>query len=126
MPEVFDLDALIRERDQEPFRFRFGGEGYEFPPTIDLRLARSIGKLGESGVDGMVDMLRQLLGDDQWARLESSEAVFDLATFMALMDRYGQHLGAAAGESPASSNSSRTTGKRSRPTSNARTISASA
>jgi hypothetical protein len=124
MAEVFDLDALIREREQQPFRFRFGGDDYEFPPSVDLRLAKTIEQLPKAGVGGMVDLLRDLLGPDQWARLEASESVFDLVTFMALLDRYGEHLGSSMGESVASSSSSKPSAKRSRPTSSVRTISA--
>ena len=36
MSEVFDLDAIGAEARGEPFRFRFGGEDYELPPSIDM------------------------------------------------------------------------------------------
>jgi len=106
---VFDLDAL--ETDGTPFPFRHGGEDYVLPPSIDLRVALA----EEAGrVD---DALRLLLGDEQWDRIVASEAVFDSAKFLALMEAYKRHLGTTLGESAASSRSSASTGGPSKRTS---------
>lgn len=107
--EPFDLDAL--ESEGKPFPFRHGGEDYELPPSIDLRvaLAEEAGKIDEA--------LRLLLGTEQWDRIVASEAVFDSTKFVALMEAYKKHLGVAAGESLASSPSSGSTGGPSKRTS---------
>ena len=117
--DVFDLDALTAEEAGEPFRFRFGGEMYELPARVDLRMALALeaGRLGET--------LERLLGPDQWERLQASPAVLDGPAFQALLVKYLGAQGMTVGESSASSASSGSTVKPLRPTSNGSTRSVS-
>jgi hypothetical protein len=120
---VFDLDAVIAEREERaPFQFRFGGQVFQLPGAgLDIRVIAAL--QGERIDDG----LRMLMGDTQWATLQSLEATFDQEAFYALLRQYGKHIGEdIVGESGASTGSSNGTGKRSRPTSNASTKSNSA
>lgn len=96
---AFDLDAVLREEDGEPFHFRFGGEDYSLPAHPDVRagLAFDAGRAEEG--------LQLLLGPDQWARLKASPATLTEAGFVALMDAYQKHLGVGLGESQASTGS---------------------
>ena len=95
-PEVFDLDALIRESTAEPFRFRFGGVTFELPPTLDFRI---IGALTEGRVD---KAFRRMFTAAQWEQIETIEAVLDLNGMLELLKRYAAHSGASLGESQAS------------------------
>lgn len=92
MSDVFDLDALAAEATGEPFRFRFGGEDYELPPTIDIRAVAHAqeGRLSSA--------LRLMMTGDQWDRLERSTGRFDLPALRALFKAYGDHSGAQLGE----------------------------
>lgn len=93
MPEVFDLDAVAAEANgTEPFRFTFGGEQYEMPAVVDIRVVAAL-TTGDVGA-----ALRRLLGEDQWARMEASDAVFDQARFKALLEAYMAHGGSTLGE----------------------------
>lgn len=116
-PEEFDLDAVLAERnlDKPRFPFRFGGESYTLPPTVDLVMAAKI-----SGGD-LLGGLQALLGPEQWERLCAADAVFDSDAMGALMDRYMAYTGVGVGESEASTASSKSTAERSRPTSNGST-----
>lgn len=120
-PAVFDLDAVIAEREtRAPFEFRFGGVQFTLPPELDVRV---IAALSAGRFD---DGLRMLLGSAQWEALQAVEEVFDADALNALFDAYGKHLGEdLLGESPASTRSSRHTAKRSRPTSSGTTKSRS-
>lgn len=98
---VFDLDAIKTDNvEQGPFRFRFGGDEYEMPGTIDLlgTAALTEGKLAQG--------FARLLGDEQWSRMLASKAVLTADAAKALMDAYAAHLGLGdAGESLASTDS---------------------
>ena len=115
--ETFDLDAVLAERalDRPKFTFRFGGEEFSLPPTVDLRAAAFL-----SGGD-LLGGLKSLMGAAQWERLCAVEAVFDTDALAALMDRYMAYAGVSVGESEASTASSSNTAARSRPTSNGST-----
>jgi hypothetical protein len=116
-PEEFDLDAMLADRqlDRPRFTFRFGGESYSLPPSIDLRAAAAM-QAGD-----LQTGLSVLLGKDQWARLLASDATFDTDALSALMDRYAAYTGASLGESSASTGSSGSTGGPSKVTSNGST-----
>jgi hypothetical protein len=103
MPEVFDLDALANEAQGEPFRFKFGGEEYALPPSIDMRAvaAMQAGRLD--------DALRQMLTPEQWERVQASPAVLDGWTLMALFEEYARTSGLTVGKSSGSTISSRRT-----------------
>jgi hypothetical protein len=117
MFEEFDLDALLADTpDPRPvFRFRFGGEQYTLPPSIDIRAAAALqaGKLW--------DGLAVLLGAEQWERMQASQSTFNGDALKALMDRYAKHTGAPLGESSGSTSSSSSTVEPSKPTSNGST-----
>lgn len=99
MPEVFDLDAIANEATGEPFRFRFGGEDYELPPNIDMRVVAAM----QSG--RLDDALRQMLNTEQWARIQASTAVLNSQVLLALFERYSKHSGLSVGESSGSTSS---------------------
>jgi len=117
--DVFDLDALAREATGEPFRFRFGGDEYELPASVDVRAVALLEK-GQ-----LYDFMRSLLGPDQWERMLASPARFDNRTFEALIGRYGDHLGMELGKSSGSTGSSGSTAPPSKRTSNGSTASSS-
>ena len=100
---AFDLDKVAAEADgtAEPFEFTFGGDLYQLPPRMDVR-ALGLFTKGEVG-----DALKIMLGVDQYARLLESPAVFDDTRFAALMEAYAAHQGTTAGESSASTSSSK-------------------
>lgn len=99
MGEVFDLDAVAAESTKTPFRFTFGGEEYELPPVMDLRIVTSL-------VSGqMDDAMHRLLGAEQWRRLQASPAMFTNERFTALLNAYMAHTGTDMGEASASTSS---------------------
>ena len=65
MSEVFDLDALAAEAKGEPFRFKFGGEEYELPPSVNI-IAIAYAQEGKLGA-----ALRALMTPEQWARVKA-------------------------------------------------------
>lgn len=99
MPEVFDLDAVANEANGEPFRFRFGGEDYELPPSIDIRavVAMQAGRLDEG--------LRALLTPAQWERVQASPSVLSGKVLLSLFEAYARHSGLTVGESSGSTSS---------------------
>lgn len=115
MSEVFNLDALQNDANQEPFRFTHGGEEYTLPANPDLLAGVAFQRGDAEGG------LRRLLGGDQWARITASDAVLDTGKFVKLMAAYEAHIGATAGELAASSNSSKSTARPSKRTSNGTT-----
>lgn len=101
MTGVFDLDAVVAEREPiPPFVFRFGGEEYQLPGSPDAVAFALLAK-EETSADGIA----RLLGPDQWSRIQASTAVLDGAAFRALIDAYVASAGLDPGESPASTNS---------------------
>lgn len=116
-PDEFNLDALLADRqlDRPRFQFRFGGEAYSLPPSVDLRAAAAM-QAGDLQAG-----LSLLLGKEQWGRLCAAEATFDTDALTGLMDAYLAYTGSTAGESSASTGSSVSTGGPSKPTSNGST-----
>lgn len=80
----FDLDAVMAEesKGKKQYTFQFDGETYKLPPVMDLR---SVAAISGGRLD---DGLRQLLGQEQYDRMNASEAVFTLAALEALFDDY--------------------------------------
>ncbi len=99
MSEPFDLDAIGAEATAEPFRFTFGGEEYELPPSIDM-LAVPAMVAGD-----LLGGFRRLFTDEQWRRLQASPATLDLPKMLALLKRYADHSGVSLGEFGASTRS---------------------
>lgn len=87
MSEVFDLDALEADANKEPFRFRHGGEEFELPFDPDI-LTVDLFSTGQ-----IAEPLRQLLGAEQYARLNANPATFGASKFMRLMEAYQKHIG---------------------------------
>jgi hypothetical protein len=107
MGDIFDLDALAAEDNPGPFTFRFGGELYELPPVLDLRLA---GTFVDGGQGARPDQtLAALLGEEQWQRLLANPAPFSVQMTEALLDRWAKHLGISLGEASGSAVSSGST-----------------
>ena len=114
----FDLDAVVREVEGEPFAFTFGGEEYVLPAQPDI-----LGAAAATG--GRLDvLLRRLLGDEQWDRMLASPATFTNEHLETLMDAYGAHLGIDMGNSQASPSFYKSTVAPSKRTSNGRIRSA--
>jgi len=89
--EHFDLDAAVRaaqgEAEAVPFRFTYGGEDYEIPAPATWPLtAMSVLSSGD-----LPRALAQLLGPDQFARLEASGIT--LGGINALFEAVGQASG---------------------------------
>lgn len=111
--ETFNLDALLAEtKPKEPFTFRFADAVYTLPGAMDIR---AIAALTDGDIAGG---FRIMLGKDQWDRLCAAEATLTIAGMSALLDRYAEYTGSSSGESSASTGSSRSTGGRSKRTSN--------
>jgi hypothetical protein len=99
----FNLDAVLAEsRDEdrsEPFPFVFGGEAFELPGLgdVDLRILEAF----ERGQNGTA--MRRMLGEEQWARLEAVDALFNADAMGALLEAWKDHAGVDMGNSSASS-----------------------
>lgn len=87
MGDVFDLDALERDTNGEPFVFRFDSVEYTLPARPDVRFAAAM----QEGRYG--DALRKLLGREQWATLDASDAPFDDEMFKKVIEAYAEHCG---------------------------------
>jgi hypothetical protein len=118
--DVFDVDALVVEAGRKPFRFRLGGDTYTMPPSPDFRAVEAI----SNGADANI-VLGLLMGDDQWKRLQDSEAVIDVWALKQIMDRYAEHAGVTVPNSPGSTEPSTPTVPLSKRTSNGTTRSRS-
>jgi hypothetical protein len=108
-----NLDAL--DSEGEPFPFEFGGEMYELPPQFDLR----VGALFAD--EKPFEALELMLGPDQWRRLLAAPQTLTPNKLQALFAAWAEHSGITPGESSASTGSSGSTGRPSKPTSNGST-----
>lgn len=111
---AFDLDAFIAEADDEPFVFTFGGVEFTWPGTLDLRADAALAE------GRLFDALRYNNGPQHekfMAAWESHDGTLDVRAVKGLFSAHATHRGVSLGESPASSSSSASTEKRSRPTS---------
>ena len=125
--EVDDLAAAYAEIAPKPYRFSWAGQEWMLPHLggLDYRLQAEIENVGENlnNLDYLEGLFARMFGAEQaarWAEVEVPTPVL----FM-LFDRWVKHSGAKPGEGEASKPSSRSTGRRSRPTSAASTTSAS-
>jgi hypothetical protein len=103
-----DLDALEADATHRPFTFRLAGQRFEIPHPNDFDW-----HVQEDIASGdLARMFKALLGD----QFEAFDAVAVPTAKMArLMEDYSKHFGVDVGESPASPDSSATTGAPSRP-----------
>jgi hypothetical protein len=116
---MYKVEAVTREADPQPWEFEYGGEVYQLPSDIDMRVVAAL--------DGgrLDDAFRMLLGPEQWARLQDSECMFGPQQFGDLMQAYFEDLGLDQAKPLASTVSSKSTETRSKPISNGRTTSRS-
>lgn len=118
---VFDLNALRREVDGEPFQFKLGDELFELPMIPDQR-AGILFAAATTDPSKTERALRIMLGEEQWERLLAVPEVLDDEMLGGLMAAYGEHIGTTVGESPASSTSSNRQARRSKRTSSVSTV----
>lgn len=85
--DVFDVDALIAERDQRPFRWRWAGEVWEFPAAMDIRVVQLVDDRQT------LEAIEMLMGPEQWARLVELPEIIDIVTLKAVVDRYIEKQG---------------------------------
>lgn len=117
--DSFDLDAFIAEAADKPFTFTFDGQRYELPSDPDFFVITNF-------VNGnLLTAFRRLMGDEQFKRMDASAKPFGAKALTELFDRYMKFAGLSLGKSPASSRSSRGTGRSSNRTSAATTRSRS-
>lgn len=120
----FDLDAIVAEErkgpEPDPFTFTFDKQTYSLPGTLDVRV---INQFEEGRFD---QALKLLAGDKQWAKIVASPQMLTLQSIDTLLGEWAKHCGAAAlGKLPRSGGPSKTTAKKSRPTSKGSMASAS-
>ena len=137
MAEIFDLDAVYAEERGEPFRFRWQGRDWELPPfgEIDLRAIESLKDLAaladadetniaELDISAFNKLLEHGLGPEQWVEWEKVSQPG--TAVIRLLNEWQKHSGADVGEAPASTDSSKSTGRPSKRTSSGATGSGSA
>ncbi len=95
--DVFDLDALDREANKQPFKFRFDGVEYTCPDDISIEIIEAFEGKADGRFTGgdVVNMMEMILGPDQWASIKASPKVFGAARMAQVMDAYQDHLGIA-------------------------------
>lgn len=113
--KVFDLDALKFEETTEPFKFKFGGQEFEIPTHYDPRIFRRAGQGDLAGA------LLAMIGDAQFERLDAIDQPFDERHMSALFKAWAASDLVTVGEAKASSRSSKSTRRPSKPTSSATT-----
>lgn len=93
---MYKVEALAREADETPWEFEFAGDVYRLPSQPDARVFAAI--------DGnrFDQALGLLLGDDQWTRMQQSQAVFTMAALEGLLRAYFSELGIELEKSAAS------------------------
>jgi len=115
---VFDLDAFIADAEGEPFLFTFGGVEFTWPGGVDFRVTT---RLGNGDLFGALELLNGSQHEKFMAAWEGHSGVLDTKIIQALFGKHAEHVGSSLGESSVSSASSKSTEKRSRPTSSTTT-----
>lgn len=110
MPEPFELDK-IKVTSKGRFAFMWDGERYECIDLDQDDVKDASAKL--AGVDAsdegqLVGMLRYLLGDEQYERLDASDLTFTRTHFETLVDKWAAHHELSVPKSSGSRRSSRT------------------
>lgn len=134
MAELFDLDAVYAETRTEPFRFKWAGEEWELPLFADidwraLGLANELTALADTENMAEVDVsvLRRLFefafGPTQAARWDKVPQ--NTSAMTTLFGAWQSYSGTTLGESSASTDSSASTERPSKPTSTGTTRSGS-
>ncbi len=125
MSDVFDLDAVSRERKAEraPFPFMFRGQQWELASLYSALDLDTI----DAAQNGDLAMIRSAvtagLGPEQAEQFGVGSLTVD--EVVPLFERWTAASGSRPGESAASSGSSESTGRPSKPTSTGSTASAS-
>lgn len=118
---AFDLDKVIAERTakekkRKPYQFKFDEQTFTLPAEVDSIAVRAAAQ-GDN-----LTAFRRLLGVDQFEAIAQSPTMLHPTDLEAIMKDYYDFLaGLAAGESSASSTSSRSTAGPSKRTSRATT-----
>ncbi len=135
-----DLQADYLE-EAEPYWFRWAGQWWELPHPrmLDFKTQLRVENFDVSALTGddtdsadietaaqkaIDDLFTLVMGEEQgaeWAQITPRP----LPMLLDVLDRWRKHAGTGEGESPASTGSSKSTGRPSKPTSTATTASAS-
>lgn len=99
---VFDADALTPRDKKEPFRFRFGGEVFTTRDPMEFNIVALRGSMQDPA-----ENLAAMLGEEEWDRLASLDAVFDMEHADAVAEAYFKHHGLTPGKQPGSQKPSR-------------------
>ncbi|MER5862347.1 hypothetical protein [Kitasatospora sp. NPDC002040] len=92
----FDVNAARAQRQEalgRSWTFELDEDVFELPTEIGRTVARKLNALDDNDVDGL---LRLLLGDKQFARLEDHELT--MQDVSAILEAYGKETGLALGE----------------------------
>jgi hypothetical protein len=92
--DVFDVDALIAEAERRPFRWRWGGEVWTFPATMDISVVQLVDDRKA------LEAVEKLMGPEQWARLVDMPEIIGAVDLKAVLDRYIERQGLSAPNSP--------------------------
>lgn len=134
MSDVFDLDAAYAEQAGEPFRFRWRGVEWEFPPLADsdwriLSLADKLNNIQGSdtldteAVAALEKLFRLAVPEERAEEWEKTRQ--PISAMITLFGRWMQHSGQRPGETLGSDGSSTSTAEPSPLTSSATTESGS-
>lgn len=99
---VFDLDALIADADNKPFKFTFAGREWTLPHLSDLDAWPLIAAM-EQGDSTAARSTMALAVGDEWDEFRSHR--MPQHALNSLFERYTAHSGMAPGKQPASSSS---------------------
>lgn len=90
---MYDLDAVANEAQNEPFKFKFGGQEYSIPckEDVDTRVAEAIEK------GDLYLAFSYLLGPDQYDRFHAEPLPARKA--VALLEAWSSHNGISLGDS---------------------------
>ncbi|GIM88751.1 hypothetical protein [Paractinoplanes toevensis] len=123
--EFDDLDAAYAEIRRKPYGFVYSGQRWVLPHIgeLDRRIQAELENAESLTFDQIDNLFRRLFGPEQAARWEQVEQPGSKIELF--FQRWIAHSGVKPGEEQASSGSSGSTGKSSRPTSGATTGSAS-
>lgn len=105
MTEPLNLDEIAASVD-EPFRFRFGGQDFQFPNDPDVVVWELL------AANQLQSFLAVLLGDDDYKRMDeipTAVASMTKERLTALIEGYQKHLGMEAPKSSGPNRSYRRT-----------------
>lgn len=114
--DLDQLRAARREGKSEGITVALGGEEFTLPPEIPFAVVEGASRIGEKSTLAEVShVLIALLGEEQWGRFMKHQPSFEdvTALFQGAMTEYGL----SPGESSASEATSKSTSRRSKPTS---------